>query len=75
MVSAESRLAAVSKLNRVRVESSKNTLHTVLPRSAGTFGLGRRLTSAMWSVRSSSRISASGPASAIERKCLIRPAS
>ena len=47
MVSADRRLAAVSKLSRVRVESSKNTLQTVLPRSAGTLGLGRRLTSAM----------------------------
>ena len=40
-VSAESRLAAVSKLKRVRVESSKNKLATVRPRSAGTFGTGR----------------------------------
>ena len=40
IVSADSRLAAVSKLRRVRVESSKNRLHTVLPRSAGTFGFG-----------------------------------
>ena len=40
IVSADSRLAAVSKLSRVRVESSKNTLHTVLPRSAGTLGFG-----------------------------------
>ncbi len=47
IVSADRRLAAVSKLSRVRVESSKNTLHTVLPRSAGTFGFGRRFTSAM----------------------------
>ena len=72
MVSADSRLAAVSKLSRVRVESSKNTLHTVLPRSAGTRGLGRRLTSAMWSDRSSRRCRPSGPTSAIERKCFMR---
>ena len=41
IVSALSRLAAVSKLVRVRVESSKNRLTTFLPRSAGTFGIGR----------------------------------
>ena len=40
MTSADSRLAAVSNDSRVRVESSKNRLHTVLPRSAGTFGFG-----------------------------------
>ena len=39
MVSAESRLAAVSKLSRVRVESSKKSETTVWPRSAGTFGM------------------------------------
>ena len=47
IVSADRRRAAVSKLRRVRVESSKNTLQTVLPRSAGTLGglsaLGVRL--------------------------------
>ena len=66
IVSADRRLAAVSKLSRVRVESSKNTLHTVLPRSAGTFGLGRRLTSAMWSVRSRMRWIPSMPSSSID---------
>ena len=47
IVSADSRFAAVSKLIRVRVESSKNRLTTVLPRNAGTFGIGRALTAAM----------------------------
>ena len=47
MTSALSRRAAVSKLVRVRVESSKNRLTTVLPRSAGTLGIGRRLISTM----------------------------
>ena len=41
IVSAESRFAAVSKLKRVRVESSKNRLATVRPRNAGTLGTGR----------------------------------
>ena len=35
--SADSRLAASSKLARVRVEDSKNRLTTTRPRSAGTF--------------------------------------
>ena len=47
MVSADRRLAAVSKLMRVRVESSKNSDTTVRPRRAGTFGMGRALISAM----------------------------
>ena len=50
MVSADSRLAAVSKDRRVRVESSKNSETTVLPRSAGTFGMARSLTSTNESV-------------------------
>ncbi len=41
MTSAESRLAAASKEIRVRVESSKNRLTTVRPRSAGSFLIGR----------------------------------
>ena len=47
ITSALSRRAAVSKLVRVRVESSKNRFTTVLPRSAGTFGIGRWLISTM----------------------------
>ena len=46
-VSADKRLTAVSKLKRVRVESSKNKLTTVFPRKAGTLGMGRRLISAI----------------------------
>ena len=69
ITSADSRLAAVSNDSRVRVESSKNRLHTVLPRSAGTFGFGRWLTSTMVSVRSSRRSTPSTPISAIERRC------
>ena len=45
ITSAESRLAAASNESRVRVESSKNAEATVLPRSAGTLGIGRRPTS------------------------------
>jgi hypothetical protein len=47
IVSADNRFAAVSKLKRVRVESSKNKLTTVFPRKAGTLGMGRRLISAI----------------------------
>jgi hypothetical protein len=43
----DNRFAAVSKLKRVRVESSKNKLTTVFPRKAGTLGMGRRLISAI----------------------------
>ncbi len=41
MVSADSALAAFSKDIRVRVDASKKRVATVLPRSAGTFGMGR----------------------------------
>src|SRR5450432_1372104 len=37
MTSADSRLAAISKVVRVRVLFSKKRLNTVLPRSSGTF--------------------------------------
>src|SRR3990167_7384026 len=45
MTSADRRWAASSKVVRVRVEFSKNTLHTVLPRSSGTFFTARAPTS------------------------------
>jgi hypothetical protein len=41
MVSAESRLAAISKEVRVRVEARKKRLMTVLPRRVGTFLISR----------------------------------
>ena len=37
MTSADKRLAAISKVVRVRVEFSKNKLNTLLPRISGTF--------------------------------------
>ena len=43
MTSAESHLPAISKDDRVRVESSKNMLTTVRPRSAGSFLTSRLL--------------------------------
>ena len=72
MVSAESRLAAVSKLSRVRVESSKNSDTTVLPRRAGTLGMARSLTSTKVSVSRSTSSMPSGPRSAIDSRCGCR---
>ena len=68
MVSAPSRLAAVSKLSRVRVESSKKSDTTVLPRRAGTFGMARALTSTKLSVRRSTSSMPSAPRSAIDEQ-------
>ncbi len=69
-VSAPRRLAAVSKLRRVRVESSKKTETTVLPRRAGTFGMARALTSTKLSVRRSTSSMPSAPRSAMSSRCL-----
>ena len=44
ITSADSRLAAISKVVRVRVEFSKNTLKMDLPRSSGTFFTSRSFT-------------------------------
>ncbi len=53
--SAESRLPAISKLVRVRVDDSKNRLISVRPRSVGTFLTSRRPTSCMRSAVSRMR--------------------
>ena len=68
MVSAPRRLAAVSKLSRVRVESSKKSDTTVLPRRAGTLGMARALTSTKLSVRRSTSSMPSAPRSAIDEQ-------
>src|SRR6478609_10849471 len=44
ITSADSRVAAISNVVRVRVEFSKNRLNTLLPRSSGTFLTSRSLT-------------------------------
>ena len=71
-VSALSRFSAISNDVRVRVLASKNRLTTVLPRSAGTFLIGRspisRIASAVSRI---SRIS-SGVRSAMPRRSLCR---
>jgi len=72
ITSPDSRFVAVSKLRRVRVDDSKNRLHTVVPRSAGTFGLARWLTSDMWSLSSIRRATSSSVRSSTDRRCFIR---
>src|SRR5438128_11991935 len=74
-VSAESRFSANSKEMRVRVEASKNRLTMVLPRSAGTFLMGRSDTSLngsavsrirrIWSAERCSRPTRSLPSAAV----------
>ena len=44
ITSADKRLAAISKVVRVRVEFSKKRLNTLLPRKSGTFLTSRSLT-------------------------------
>ena len=44
MTSADRRVAAISKVVRVRVLFSKNRLNTLLPRSSGTFLTSRSFT-------------------------------
>ncbi len=72
MTSADSRFAAASKEMRVRVESSKNRLTTVLPRSVGSFLTSRPCTSAMSSATSRRRIASSRPSPLVESRCLMR---
>ena len=67
--SAESRLAAVSKESRVRVDSSKKSVATTLPRRVGTLGIERRSTSAKASATRRTSAMPSGPRSATESRC------
>src|SRR3954464_14975450 len=73
MTSAERRLAAISKVVRVRVEASKNRLNTLLPRSSGTFFTSRSVTPANDSAvpRICSRISRGSPS--MESRCCSSP--
>src|SRR5258706_15095690 len=73
MTSAESRLAAISKVVRVRVEASKNRLNTLLPRSSGTFFTSRSVTPAKDSAvtRICSRISRGSPS--MDSRCCNSP--
>src|SRR5919204_5217632 len=69
ITSAESRFAASSKLDEVRVEDSKKRLTTVRPRSVGSFFISRsRLRSKLRAV-ASSRSTSSRVRSRIEIRC------
>src|SRR5260221_4659097 len=73
MTSAESRLAAISKVVRVRVEASKNRLNTLLPRNSGTFFTSRSVTPAKDSAvsRICVRISRGSPST--DSRCCSSP--
>src|SRR5262245_16886335 len=73
MTSADRRLAAISKVVRVRVEGSKKRLNTLLPRSSGTFFTSRSVTPAKDSAvsRICRRISRGSPS--IESRCCSSP--
>jgi hypothetical protein len=69
MTSAESRLAASSKLDDVRVEDSKNRLTTVRPRSVGSFFISRSSERSKLRAVASSRTTSSRVRSSIEIRC------
>src|SRR6185295_1136728 len=73
ITSADRRLAAISKVVRVRVEGSKNRLNTLFPRSSGTFFTSRSVTPANDSAvsRICSRISRGNPS--MESRCCSSP--
>src|SRR5512134_489512 len=75
MTSAERRLAAISKVVRVRVEPSKNRLNTLLPRSSGTFLMSRSVTPTKDSAvsRIFTRISRGSPS--MDSRCCRSPSS
>src|SRR5690606_2607482 len=73
ITSADSRWAASSNVVRVRVEVSKNTLHTVLPRSSGTFFTARAPTSRNESAVSRMSVSNSRGKSSRDRTWRSRP--
>ena len=68
--SADIRLAAISKLELVRVEGSKNRPSSVRPRSVGTFLIGRRATSRNESAESRIISISATSRSAMPSRCL-----
>ena len=66
MTSAESRLAASSKLDDVRVDDSKNRLTTVRPRRVGSFFISRSSDRSKLPAVASSRVTSSRVRSVIE---------
>src|SRR2546421_1070655 len=73
MTSAERRLAAISKVVRVRVEGSKNRLNTLLPRSNGTFFTSRSVTPTKDSAVSRICTSTSRGTPSIDKRCCSSP--
>ena len=71
IASADRRLAAISKLTRVRVEGSRNMLITVRPRSVGTRLISRCEISSMASVVSRIRSMSAVSRSSIPSRCFI----
>jgi hypothetical protein len=69
--SADNRFAAISKDVRVRVEASKKTLITVLPRSVGTFLIERVETSLKDSAVSRSVVISSTVSSRMPRRSFL----
>jgi hypothetical protein len=68
--SADRRLAAISNDVRVRVAGSRNRLITVLPRSVGTFLIGRAAISPKRSPRSRMVVRSSAARASIPSRCL-----
>src|SRR5262249_38447164 len=66
--SAERRLAAISKLVRVRVDGSRKRLMTVRPRSVGTFLIGRSLISTKVSARDTICLMSSAESGSMPRR-------
>src|SRR5919199_6721469 len=69
IVSAESRFAASSKLDEVRVDDSKKRFTTVRPRSVGSFFTSRSSERSKVRAVASSRSTSSRPRSRIEIRC------
>src|SRR4051812_18529384 len=74
MTSAERRLAAISKVVRVRVDGSKKRLKTLLPRKSGTFFTSRSVTPAKDSAVSRICVRISRGRPSMERRCCSSPA-
>src|SRR6266511_1236527 len=71
ITSAESRLAASSKLEEVRVDDSKKRFTTVRPRSVGSFFISRSRADSKERAVASSRSTSSRVRSAIEIRCRL----
>src|SRR5262245_44610702 len=71
--SADRRLAAISKVVRVRVDGSKNMLNTLLPRKSGTFFTSRSVTPAKDSAVSRICVSTSRGSPSIDSRCCSSP--